>query len=119
MSCTCHVGPGKFEGEPALAFLAYHAAAFSDETTYRAGTSTDWFRSPFNLDTVLEDTVQLAQAYGYCSDCVQSALEDDSYGLSLYEDLNGFVYLTRYKTEIEFDRALGRAQSEDDSGEGD
>jgi len=118
-SCSrCTVGPGKFEGESALAYFAYLSGLHgdADTTTYAHEVPKDWFRRPFNFDAEAEHVVQ-AQSYGYCSDCVKEALEDESFGLSLYEDSNGFVYLTRYATEAEYDKALGAAEDEEDDND--
>lgn len=102
--CNCHVGPGKFEGESALTFLAYQHIGNADETT----GATDWFRRPFNFDT--DGAVENALAYGYCRQCVDEALADDSYGLSLVEDEQGFVWLTYYETSGDLDAALEAAE---------
>jgi len=104
MSCACKVGPGKFEGEPALAYLAYQHAEGADETT----GVRDWFRRPFNFDA--GDAAERAVDYGYCRECVDEALGDDSFGLSLVEDEQGFVWLDRYETAAEFDAALDAAE---------
>ena len=113
-SCGCQVGPGKFEGESALAYLAYLSALHgdADTSTYHGDTVVDWFRSPFNFDAERE-AVFSCQAYGFCEPCVKQALEDESFGLSLRQDNNGFVYLTRYATEKEYDEALAVAEDEE------
>ena len=113
----CSVGPGKFEGESALCFLAWAHSDYADCSTGsgECGTYTDWFRSPLNFDTephILED----ARSYGYCEACIREALDCDAYGLSVREDSYGFVYLTEYATREEFDAAL-QAAEEEDSGE--
>jgi hypothetical protein len=118
--CTCKVGPGKFEGEPPLTFLAYHAMLHGDVdsiTDHDFGhyvTVHDWFRRPFNFDAD-PDALVRATAYGYCEPCLKAACEDEeSFGLELYEDDNGFVYLNRYATEVEYDAALGKAEDQED-----
>lgn len=67
--CTCHVGPGKFEGESALAALAYESMMLggADVTTYEGedGPATDWFRAPLGFDAD-EETVQGARDAGFC-----------------------------------------------------
>lgn len=110
MTCTaCRVGPGKFEGEPALAALAYSASlnGSSDATTGEHPV-VDWFRSPFNFD-VDPTNVEFALATGYCTKCVQEALEADVYGLDIFEDSQGFIYLKQYDTREGFDNALALA----------
>jgi hypothetical protein len=111
VSCACRVGPGKFEGEPALAFLAYQNAEGADATT----GVRDWFRRPFDFDT--DGAVARAVEYGYCRPCVDESLLDDSYGLSLVEDEQGFVWLDRYPTAGEFDAALAAAEQAEQNWE--
>jgi len=111
VSCACKVGPGKFEGEPALAFLAYQHVGNADTTT----GVRDWFRRPLNFDTDGAD--QRALDYGYCQECVNEALADGSYGLSLVEDEQGFVWLDTYDTAEEFDAALSAAEKNEQDWE--
>lgn len=115
--CACNVGPGKFEGEPPLTFLAYHAMLHGDvdATTQSPGIS-DWFRRPFNFDAD-PDAIVRATAHGYCKSCIQDALDNESFGLVLTEDSNGFVYLVRYTTELKYDAALQEAMDSLDESE--
>jgi hypothetical protein len=113
MSCGCRVGPGKFEGEPALTFLAFQHVGNEDASTGR----TDWFRKPFNFDT--GGAVEAALAYGYCQPCINAALADDSYGLGITTDEQGFVWLDCWATQAEFDKALDNASMlEQDANDG-
>lgn len=117
----CKVGPGKFEGEGALAFMAYSGIGNGDFSTFdEYDRETEWFRAPLNLDTDGAD--EAAKAYGYCGACVSAASggfpEGIHGGVSLHEDDNGFVYLTRYKTREAFDKALGKAEALADAQEG-
>ncbi len=111
--CDCQVGLGKFEGEPALTFLAYEASMDgSDEITGdgELGTVTSWIRGPFIDFDAYRDS---ASAYGYCDACIDGALTDKSYGISLWESEQGFVQGTTYASKEEFDKALGDAEAED------
>lgn len=113
--CECKVGPGKFEGESALTFLAYQSSLLggADATTYDGGDMpTDWFRRPFNFDADAE-TVDAARAYGYCEPCIVEALTDASYGLAIRESDQGFVYSRTFDTRKEFDAALDEAETFD------
>lgn len=114
--CKCKVGPGKFEGEPALAFLAWQSMLLGcvDATTGDEGNTVDWFRAPFNFDADHE-TVDAAKAYGYCDECIAVALESDAAGLALREDSQGFVHCEEFATREEFDRALAEAVAADES----
>lgn len=103
--CNCNIGPGKFEGEPALTFLAYHEG-FGDASTEQ----TEWFRGPF---TFSPQDLKAALEYGYCDACIIEALTNESYGLSVYESDQGFVYLTCYGTSDDFDTALAEAEADD------
>lgn len=116
--CDCKVGPGKFEGESALTFLAYQSGLLgcSDATTYDGDRAVDWFRAPFNFDAD-HQTVNEARAYGYCEPCIEAALRDESKGLSLREDSQGFVYGTTFATAAAFDRALARAEADEEANE--
>jgi hypothetical protein len=114
VKCECNVGPGKFEGEDALAYLAWQSALNGcvDASTGPEGAVTDWFRRPFNFDAD-ESVIQVARDYGYCEECIKEALESEAGGLALFEDSWGFVYCEEYATVEEFDRALKQAESED------
>jgi diadenosine tetraphosphatase ApaH/serine/threonine PP2A family protein phosphatase len=104
--CECKVGPGKFEGEPALAYLLW-ADGFADEST----DQVDWFRGPFQAS---DDARYAAEAYGsYCLPCIALAQEDSAYGASLYESDQGFVYLVTYPTALEYDAAFAEAEAAD------
>ena len=118
--CTCKVGPGKFEGERALIYIAWQSAMLgtSDATTGDSewGTLTDWMFAPFHFDADPE-TVQAAREYGYCEACIAEALADESAGLALWESEQGFVYGAAYATREEFDKALADAEvGDDDNG---
>jgi hypothetical protein len=117
--CTCSVGPGKFEGEPAETFMAYEQAMLgnTDASTGESdmpGSMTDWLRSPLNLDAD-SDVVRAAIAYGYCPTCVEAAGKDIAGGIAIYENEQGFVYGTSYATREEFDAALAAAEVEDEA----
>ena len=109
--CTCKVGPGKFEGESALTFLAYQSMLLgcSDETH----GSTDFFKGPLNFDADRE-TVDAARSYGYCEACIAEALAENPYGMSIMEDSQGFVYGDVYETQAEYEDAIAAACEDDD-----
>ncbi len=113
--CTCQVGPGKFEGEPARVFMAYQQMCLggSDETIGRY----DFFKAPFNFDAD-QSVVRDALAYGYCQACVDGYDEPRLYGMAMWEDDSGFVYAETFETEAEYDKAVRDAEAEDDD-EGD
>jgi hypothetical protein len=104
MNC-CTVGPGKFEGESALTFLAYQAMLQGgvDESIGHV----DFFKGPF---ADFKDHAGEAGDYGYCPECIDAALADDAYGISIIEDEQGFVWLESYGTAEEFDAALAAAE---------
>lgn len=110
MTCTCKVGPGKFEGEGVLAFMAWEQVMIggSDETI----GPYDFFKAPyaFNEDA---DAVKAALAYGYCQDCIDNH-DDVSYGLVISESDQGFIYCTMYATKDEYERAIDDAIKEDE-----
>lgn len=103
--------PGKFEGEPALAALAYwHMLnGGADEST----NLVDWFRSPFNFDADPE-ALTFAAEQGYTEGEIAEALADTSYGLSISEDEQGFVWLVTYETKDDYDKEFANV----DAGEG-
>lgn len=110
--CECKVGPGKFEGEPALTFMAWEQAMLgnSDSTTGE-DRPVDWLRSPLNLDADAS-VVESARAYGYCDACIAEAGSDVGGGVAVWEDSQGFVYAEVYETRGAFDRALMAAEVE-------
>lgn len=113
MSCTCKIGPGKFEGEPALTYMAWGQMGNSDIDTYdEHERPTSWLRSPLNLDADRE-VVEGALAHGYCQECVDEAGKEVGGGVAVWEDDQGFVYCKVFETREEFDKALTAAQQEE------
>lgn len=117
MSCSCKVGPGKFEGEPAVIFMAWQQAMLgnSDVSTGGEGLDgplTDWLRSPLNLDADIE-VVVAAVSYGYCVECVDEAGKGIDGGVAVWEADNGFVFGCVFETRAEFDAALSEAEAAD------
>jgi len=112
--CTCKVGPGKFEGEGALTFMAWEQTMLgnADTTTGGEGNETDWLRSPLNLDAD-KDVVEAAIGYGYCQECVDEAGNGIGGGVAVWTDGNGFVYSETFDTKAEFDKALEKAEAWD------
>ena len=110
MICTCKVGPGKFEGESALTFLAYQSMLLgcSDETH----GSTDFFKGPLNFDAD-QETVDAARSYGYCDECIESALSERPYGMAIWESNDGFVCGVTYETQSEYEEAVAAACEEE------
>lgn len=109
--CSCKVGPGKFEGEGPLAFMACQMLSFADTSTGDDGNLVDWFRAPLNFDTDGADKEALE--YGYCLECVNEALAYRG-SLALWEDSLGFVYCRTFDTQAEFDAALNEAIAEEE-----
>ncbi len=111
--CDCKVGPGKFEGEGVLTYLAWLEGC-SDETTgdSERGNLTDWTQRPFGWD---EGEFAAARAYGYCDACIREAQDSPTAGIALWESEQGFVYGTTYDTLDEYESALAEAQAEDEA----
>ncbi len=120
--CSCKVGPGKFEGEPALTFMAWEQAILGNSditTTDQYERSVNWLRSPLNLDADAS-VVKAALDYGYCAACIEAAGDDIAGGVAVWEDSIGFVYCRMFDTREEFDKALTKAEASqaDDESEG-
>ena len=111
--CECQVGPGKFEGESALTFLAYHAMTLgcSDETV----GAVDFFKAPLDFDPYAPE----ARDYGYCEPCIAEALAERPYGMSIGEDSQGFVWGATYATTKAYDKAVARAEADEADEAGD
>jgi hypothetical protein len=107
--CTCKVGPGKFEGESALTFLAWQQVLIggSDETV----GAYDFFKAPYNLEAGA--SVKAALDYGYCEACVKG-YDDGSYGLGVRESAQGFVNLITYATERRYLQAIEWAEAKEE-----
>ena len=108
--CECKVGPGKFEGESALTFLAYQSMLLGC-SDMSIGT-VDFFKGPLNFDADAE-MVSAARAYGYCESCIAEALAERPYGMSIGEDSQGFVWGATYDTAKEYDEAVARAEEDE------
>jgi hypothetical protein len=110
--CECKVGPGKFEGESALTFLAYQSMLLgcSDESH----GSADFFKGPLDFDADAE-MVAVARDYGYCEPCIEGALAERPYGMSIWESDQGFVYGTTYDDAKAYDKAVAQAEADDES----
>ena len=107
--CECKVGPGKFEGESALTFLAYHSMLLgcSDETI----DAVDFFKAPLDFDPYAPE----AREYGYCEVCIAEALAERPYGMAISEDSQGFVWGVTYDTAEEYVAAISAAYDDDDA----
>src|SRR5262245_35398130 len=110
MTCTCHVGPGKFEGESALTFMAYQQAMLgnSDMSVGRY----DFFKAPFMFDAD-QSVIREAKDYGYCDECIEKHDDHSHYGMVISQDDRGFVWRTVYDTQAEYDAAVTEAEAED------
>jgi hypothetical protein len=108
--CDCKVGPGKFEGEPALTYLAWQAVldGGGDESTGETGDLTDWLAGPFEWS---EDYLATARDYGYCEACIRDA---QAAGIAVWESDQGFVYSALFDTAAEYEAALAEAQHDDE-----
>ena len=113
--CDCKVGPGKFEGEPALKFLAWELTRNRDGDAITGYGVSVWLRAPLNLN---DDpaVVRAAREYGYCEKCVAEAGTDVEGGVEVHEH-GGFVYCDVYPTRESFDKALAEAEEEDEQEE--
>lgn len=116
MACKCDIGPGKFEGESALTFMAFEQAMLgnSDISTGdgESGSLVDWLRVPLNLDAD-QSVIRAALDYGYCQECIDDAGSDIRGGIAVWEDSQGFVYSREFATREEFESALAEAEAED------
>lgn len=109
MACTCKVGPGRFEAEGVLTFLAHEAAGngCADDSAGRY----DFFKAPFEFDTV--DAIHAAVEYGYCVDCLDDYDSGDVYGCAVWLTDQGFAECVTFATAEEYDAALAEAEAED------
>ena len=114
--CECKVGPGKFEGESALTFLAYQSMlnGFSDESI----GAVDFFKAPLGFDADPE-AIKAAREYGYCEACIAEALAERPYGMAISEDSQGFVWGELYATAKAYDKAVSQAEAVDEEGSDD
>src|SRR5262245_45494034 len=109
MACTCKVGPGQFEGEPALVFMAHEqmCMGMSDDSIGRY----DFFKAPFNFDADSE-VVKAALAYGYCQECVDGYDDKDAYGMVIWTRDDGFACGNVYYSEKKYNEAVEDAEEE-------
>lgn len=114
-TCTCQVGPGKFEGESVLTFMAYQQMCLGnvDESVGRY----DFFKAPFMFDADAS-VVDAALEHGYCQACIDAHDDRTLYGLAIFEDDNGFVYCDTFATEADYDAGLKTA-ADRETDEGD
>lgn len=116
-SCGCDVGPGKFEGEGAITFLAYEMVMNGgSDTTTGGDEAVDWIRAPLNFQVDKECTAA-ALRYGYCERCIRTAGDGIEGGVAVWEDSQGIVYSRVFETKEEFDQALAEAEGEDEDEE--
>jgi hypothetical protein len=113
--CECKVGPGKFESESALTFLAYQSMLMGggDESI----GAVEFFKGPLDFDADAE-TVEAARDYGYCEPCIAEALAERPYGMSISEDSQGFVWGTTYDSAKAYDAAVKIAEEDEDTFNG-
>lgn len=115
MSCTCKVGPGKFEGEPAIAFLAHEAVlnGWGDITTggdEGDGPLTDWLNT-FTQSDITAEMRQAARSYGYCEECIDAA--SAPHGLATWEDGQGFVGCEVFESDEAYTAKLKECEEAD------
>lgn len=110
MACTCNVGPGKFEGEPARVFMAY-AQAMLGNVDLSVGRY-DFMRAPFNFDAD-QSVVRDAREYGYCAECVEAYDAERVWGMAVWTRDDGFVCARTFESENEWDAAIEAAESEE------
>lgn len=111
-ACTCHVGPGKYEGESAFIFMAHCQANLgnSDYSTIRY----DFLKAPWGFDAD-QSVVREALDYGYCAACVETYADDyrDDYGVVLWTSDQGFAGGRVLRTEAEWNQAIRDAEAEE------
>lgn len=112
-TCTCQVGPGKFEGEDVATFVAWdvilHGCADEEIGRYA------FVRFPLDVD---DETRQAARDYGYCDACIDGLATLDDYGVCVWESDQGFVFSRWFTTEDDWNAGLKNAAA-DDAEEGD
>lgn len=113
--CGCNPGPGKFEGESAITYLAWCAVldGGGELTTGGEGGDgplTDWFGT-FTAPDIAEEWKQSAEDYGFCRPCVEAA--SAPYGLAVWEDSQGFVGCAVFESQEEHDKARKAAEARD------
>lgn len=108
--CTCNVGPGKFEGEPAAVYMAYQQMCLGNADT-EIGRYV-FFKKPFLFDAD-QSVIKDALAYGYCQECIDNHGDAADYGLVIWERDDGFVMSERIETEAEWNKAIEQAEEED------
>jgi hypothetical protein len=106
--CMCNVGPGKFEGESCMTFMAYQQMCLgnSDLSVGRY----DFFKAPFLFDAD-QEVVKAAKGYGYCEACIEERSE--SYGYVIWESAQGFAYGRDLVTKDEYEGAIKTAEEEE------
>ncbi len=113
-TCTCTVGPGKFEGESPLTALGYwHVGNGGSDADY--GT-VSFFKAPLNFH-VDQEALAFARSLGFCPACID---EDIDAGLALTgvmirEDDAGFVFCRRITTQAAYDELEAAYYDRDDS----
>lgn len=114
MSCTCTVGPGKFEGEPASTFLLHLIAQDgADAATYDdADDVTEWLRGP--VTSVRAEEWQDANDYGYCRECIKAAINilGSMAGAAVWTDGQGFAGARIFESKEEFEALLAAEEAE-------
>lgn len=98
--CDCKQRHGKFEGEPAVTWLAHLALGhgWSDEEIGRY----TFFKAPLGFDT-LPRVHEEAAAEGWCPECIEEALGTACYGIVAWEDDAGFAYSRVLGDAMEYD----------------
>lgn len=98
----CKPGPGKFEGESALAVMAYESANLGCADDDFNGLS--WFKAPLNFDADTE-CVDAAKREGFCDACIADAIDHarELAGYLLHEDGNGFAYGTEFESADDYE----------------
>lgn len=121
--CGCKVGPGKFEGEGPLTYIAHAGLAGGGDMTTGGGEfdasdawpCVEWFRAPLNFRGE-QAAIREAAEYGYCDECIEAALaeaDEVKGGMATWEDSQGFVYSAVFPSKAAFDAALAEAEAED------
>ena len=114
MECAiCKRQPGKFEGSNgALEYFFYDAMlnGGGDDTTGGENESpiTEWLQiQNHDIADLRSMHARDTDGWHFCQEhCRQAALElKDAYGVSIFEDSNGFVHVSVYDHEHTYDSA--------------
>lgn len=114
--CSCNIGPGRFEGEPASTFILDHLTmdGEGEQIMYAEDAGCVVFDGQFTVADYSADADLAAVDYGYCQPCVDAAWCElrDMVGAVVSWDAQGFVYGRVYGPGMEdrFARVVAEAR---------